>query len=266
MFPGGFTPSFGGDLQDYAAVAGLRGKVGERVNWDLSAGYGYNRVDFFITNTVNASLGPHTPTTFDPGSYIQDELNVNFDVVYELSEAVTLAAGAEYRDETFEIEAGQIESWDFGPLAARVSVRRRTAFRDSAIRSRAAGVAATMRLYADIGWRVTDPWQVDLAVRWEDFEDFGTTTNGKVATNYRFNEAVRESAAAGIRDSVRRRRVSRMHRTSPRSSILPRRAGEPRHDSVDQPGGRAARRRAARARGVAELQRRRDCRAGRLHA
>ena len=119
MFPGGFTPQFGGDLKDYAAVAGLRGTVGERINWDASAGYGYNRVDFFINNTVNASLGPHTPTTFDPGSYIQDELNVNFDVAYELSDTVTLAAGAEYRDETFEIEAGQIESWDFGPLAAQ---------------------------------------------------------------------------------------------------------------------------------------------------
>ena len=82
-----------------------------------SAGYGNNRVDFFITNTVNASFGPDTPTTFDPGSYIQEELNVNFDVSYELNDAVTLAGGAEYRDETFEIEAGQVESWDFGPLA-----------------------------------------------------------------------------------------------------------------------------------------------------
>ena len=53
----------------------------------------------------------------------------------------------------------------------------------------------------DVGWRVTDPWQVDLAVRWEDFEDFGTTTNGKVATNYRFNDAfaVRGSWSTGFR-------------------------------------------------------------------
>ena len=47
---------------------------------------------------------------------------------------------------------------------------------------------------------MTDPWQVDLAVRWEDFEDFGTTTNGKVATNYRFNDAfaVRGSWSTGF--------------------------------------------------------------------
>ena len=148
IFPGGFTPSFGGDLKDYAAVAGLRGTIGERINWDASVGYGYNRVDFFISNTVNASLGPATPTTFDPGSYIQDELNVNFDVAYKLSDAVTLAAGAEYRDETFEIEAGQIESWDFGPLAARGSAPHPTASPVSAIRSQAAGAAPTMRSMA----------------------------------------------------------------------------------------------------------------------
>ena len=48
---------------------------------------------------------------------------------------------------------------------------------------------------------VIEPWQVDLAVRWEDFEDFGTTTNGKVATNYRFNDAfaVRGSWSTGFR-------------------------------------------------------------------
>jgi iron complex outermembrane receptor protein len=201
MFPGGFTPQFGGDLQDYAAVAGLRGEVGERFSWDASVGYGYNRVDFFISNTVNASLGPDTPTTFDPGSYIQDELNVNFDVAYELSPSITLAAGAEYRDETFEIEAGQIESWDFGPLAPQGFSAASNGFPGFSDQIAGSWSRANHALYGDVAWRVTDPWQVDLAVRWEDFEDFGTTTNGKVATNYRFNEAfaVRGSWNTGFR-------------------------------------------------------------------
>ena len=201
IFPGGFTPQFGGDLRDYAAVAGLRGTAGERVNWDVSAGYGNNRVDFFISNTVNASFGPTTPTTFDPGSYIQEELNLNFDVSYELSEAVTLAGGAEYREETFEIEAGQIESWDFGPLADQGFSAASNGFPGFADVIAGSWTRANYALYADVGWRVTDPWQVDLAVRWEDFEDFGTTTNGKVATNYRFNDAfaVRGSWSTGFR-------------------------------------------------------------------
>lgn len=201
IFPGGFTPSFGGDLKDYAAVAGLRGTVGERINWDASVGYGYNRVDFFISNTVNASLGPATPTTFDPGSYIQDELNVNFDVAYKLSDAVTLAGGAEYREETFEIEAGQIESWDFGPLAGQGFSAASNGFPGFSDQIAGSWSRANHALYGDVAWRVTDPWQLDLAVRWEDFEDFGTTTNGKIATNYRFNEAfaIRGSWNTGFR-------------------------------------------------------------------
>lgn len=201
MFPGGFTPQFGGDVTDYAAVAGLRGTVGERVNWDFSAGYGYNRVDFFISNTVNASLGPDTPTTFDPGSYIQDELNVNLDVAYELNESVTLAAGAEYRDETFEIEAGQIESWDFGPLAGQGFSAASNGFPGFSDQIAGSWSRTNYALYGAAEWRVTDPWQVDLAVRWEDFEDFGTTTNGKVATNYRITDgfAIRGSWSTGFR-------------------------------------------------------------------
>ena len=159
-----------------------------------------NRVDFFISNTVNASLGPNTPTTFDPGSYIQDELNVNFDVAYELSDAVTLAGGAEYRDETFEIEAGQIESWDFGPLADQGFSAASNGFPGFSDQIAGSWSRTNYAVYGDVAWRVTDPWQLDLAVRWEDFEDFGTTTNYKIATNYRFNEAfaLRGSWSTGL--------------------------------------------------------------------
>ena len=201
ILPGGFTPNFGGDLRDYAAVAGLRGTAGERFNWDLSAGYGNNRVDFFISNTVNASFGPDTPLEFDPGSYIQEEMNFNFDVSYQLSDAITLAGGAEYREETFEIEAGQIESWDFGPLAAQGFSAASNGFPGFSDTIAGSWSRDNYALYAAMEWLVTEPWQVDLAVRWEDFQDFGTTTNGKIATNYRFNEAfaVRGSWSTGFR-------------------------------------------------------------------
>jgi iron complex outermembrane recepter protein len=201
ILPGGFTPSFGGDLRDYAALAGIRGSVGERFNWDLSAGYGNNRVDFFISNTVNASMGPETPLSFDPGSYIQEEMNLNFDVSYELNDAITLAGGAEYRDETFEIEAGEIASWDFGLLAAQGFSAASNGFPGFSDTIAGSWSRSNHALYGAMEWLVTEPWQVDFAVRWEDFEDFGTTTNGKVATNYRLNEsfAVRGSWSTGFR-------------------------------------------------------------------
>lgn len=200
MFPGGFTPQFGGDVTDYSALIGLRGESG-KLSWDVSAGYGSNRVDFFIANTVNASYGPDTPTTFDPGSYIQEEVGINLDASYAITNAVTLSGGAEWREETFEIEEGQIESWDFGPLAEDGFSAASNGFPGFSPEIASRWSRANYALYADMEWKVIDPWQVDLAVRWEDYDDFGTTTNYKVATNYRISDAVavRGSWSTGFR-------------------------------------------------------------------
>ena len=117
MFPGGFTPQFGGDVVDTAIVAGVRGQTAGGIAWDASIGTGSNEVDFFISNTVNASLGPDTPTTFDPGLYKQEEVNFNLDLSYALNEQTNIAGGLEWRDEKFEIGIGQLESHEIGPLA-----------------------------------------------------------------------------------------------------------------------------------------------------
>ena len=117
LFPGGFTPQFGGFYIDNSIVGGLRGQFANGMRWDASASVGTSEVDFFINNTVNASLGPDTPTEFKPGLYRQEDFNVNFDVAYEASEFVHFAAGTEFRNEGFTIEQGQAESWQFGPYA-----------------------------------------------------------------------------------------------------------------------------------------------------
>ncbi|MDE0324528.1 MAG: TonB-dependent receptor plug domain-containing protein, partial [Candidatus Poribacteria bacterium] len=85
MFPGGFTPRFGAFMWDSSVVVGVKGTalretLGKDLTWDLSGSFGRNHADFFIFNTVNASLGPDTPTYFDPGDYIQTDYNLNFDV------------------------------------------------------------------------------------------------------------------------------------------------------------------------------------------
>ena len=57
-FPGGFTPQFGGDVLDASLVAGLRGQLAGGILWDASASAGSSEADFFIEDTVNASLVP----------------------------------------------------------------------------------------------------------------------------------------------------------------------------------------------------------------
>ena len=91
---------------------------------------------------------------------------------YELNDAITLAGGAEYREETFEIEAGQIESWDFGPLAAQGFSAASNGFPGFSDTIAGSWSRANYALYGAWSWRVTDPWQVDFAVRWEDFRGF----------------------------------------------------------------------------------------------
>ena len=201
IFPGGFTPRFGGEVEDYSFLAGLRGETSAGWTWDLSAYKGYNEVDFFINNTVNASLGPDTPVNFDPGAYIQDEVNVNFDMVFPINDSLNFATGAEYREETFEIVIGQQESFEIGPLATQGFSAASNGF--PGFGDIAAGEFSrdNVAVYGDVEWYATPDWVLGFALRWEDFEDFGTTTNGKIATNYRINDrfALRGSYSTGFR-------------------------------------------------------------------
>lgn len=79
MFPGGFTPTFGGNVTDTALAMGTKGtfQTGwlHDVMYDFSGTVGRNESTYKMTNTINASLGPETPTEFNPGRYIQLEKN-----------------------------------------------------------------------------------------------------------------------------------------------------------------------------------------------
>ena len=188
MFPGGFTPRFGADAVDSSVLVGIKGialesMLASGLGWDLSAYFGRHHADFFIYNTVNASLGPDTPTNFNPGDYIQTDYNLNFDVTHQFSEMLFLASGLEYRNEGFEVVEGQRESYQIGPLAGQGFSAASNGF--SGFSQIAAGEwnRANVAAYLESEIRPLKHWLVGLAVRGEDFEDFGQTLNYKVATN-----------------------------------------------------------------------------------
>ena len=79
---------------------------------------GANAIDFLLLDSVNASLGPDTPTAFDPGRYRQRDLNVNLDLSRRLTRRLQAAAGLEWRNEGFRIGLGDEASWRIGPYAA----------------------------------------------------------------------------------------------------------------------------------------------------
>ena len=196
-FPGGFAPFFGTQDADYSLFAGLKGDVGSEFRWDLSASLGRSRIDYSLTNTVNASFGPESPTSFDAGGLRQRESNVNADLVYTpqalaLAKPTTLALGAEHRNEAFNIRQGDRFSWDVGKFA------------DLAVGSNGFPGWSPQQVvdanrnswaaYADAEARPLETVSVEVAGRYERFSDFGSKSTGKVAARW---QATRELALRG---------------------------------------------------------------------
>lgn len=206
FFPGGFTPSFGAETEDYSLVAGARGTLDSGLAWDVSGGFGYNDADFFIINTVNASLGPRSPTSFNPGAYTQLEKNFNIDLSYPievdfLASDLNVAGGFEWRDEEFEITLGDQASWEVGPLADQGFSAASNGFPGFGPLAAGNWSRSNIAAYVDVEADVTDNWLLGVAMRWEDFDDFGTTTNGKIATQFQIIDALglRASYSTGFR-------------------------------------------------------------------
>ena len=201
-FPGGFTPQFGGDLIDYSFVTGVRGLAGD-LTWDASASVGTSEVDQFMTNTVNASLGFDTPTDFRPGSYRQDETNFHFDLSYAATDIVNVAFGTEWRNEQFTIGAGGRPSWEIGPYAAQGFSSGSNGFNGyRADVTAGSWDRSNVAAYGDLEFN--DPagrWTLGTAARFENFADFGTTTNGKVSARVALNDdlALRGGVSTGFR-------------------------------------------------------------------
>ena len=195
--PGGFTPRFGGDNEDFSVAAGVRGTISDGLFYDLSVVHGSNETQFFIQNTVNASLGPDTPRDFIPGGQEQTETVVNLDLSYPLDvgffSELNLAFGAEYRKEEFDLFAGDAASFALGPLADQGFSSSSNGF--GGFPNSSSNDQDSFAFYIDVETDITEQFTAQAAVRYEDFSVFGDTTNFKVAGLYRIHEGLRFRAA-----------------------------------------------------------------------
>ena len=178
--PGGFTPYFDGAQKDFSLVGGVDGNLANGILYDLSVGYGYNEIDFFLNNTINQSLGlgadgNPAQRDFDVGGFEQAEVNLNADFSKQLGKAVYLAFGAEWREETFTIVAGEPSSY-FGAGSS--------GFKGLELQNAGDFSRSNYALYAEIEQDLSADFVAQYAARYEDFSDFGGTFNGKIATRY----------------------------------------------------------------------------------
>ncbi len=218
LYPNGFLPEIHTTINDVSIAAGLRGLIFESWNFDLSNTFGKNSIDYSIENTVNSSMRENSPTKFDSGGLAFAQNTTNFDVNRKFGN-LNVAFGAEYRHENFTINEGVPDSYNLyditggivtGTTPANIKV---TDFYNSA-RPGGAQVFPGFRpanavdkgrnsyaLYTDLEYDVTDKWLVNGALRFENYSDFGNTTNFKVATRYKLTDNInlRGAVSTGFR-------------------------------------------------------------------
>ncbi len=200
--PGGFTPQFGGDVRDFSVVAGVRGTTVTGLDWDVSGSVGQNQVDTFIFDTVNASLGPDSPTSFRPNLLEQTDSSLNADLSYAASDMINIAGGVEWRNEQYHLGAGDPASWAIGPYGAQGFSSASNGYNGTRPENAGTWDRGNVAVYGDIEVHDADRWTLGAAVRIEDYYDsFGTTMNSKLSGRYGFTDefAVRAAVSSGFR-------------------------------------------------------------------
>lgn len=189
VYPDGYRPISIGENLDVSGVAGLRGQWGDW-DYDASLNYGRNAFTYRLENSLNASLGPGSPTQFKTGDYEFEQTLANFDVSrgFDAGENHhTFATGLEFRREQYDTGAGDPASYAAGP------------FTDRPTGSQAGGgltpqdVAHLSRdvssLYASLSSEFGEKFTTDVAARYEHYDDFGGELTGKLAARYQFAPA-----------------------------------------------------------------------------
>ncbi|RBL91068.1 TonB-dependent receptor plug domain-containing protein [Chitinophaga flava] len=225
LYPDGFLPAMDNGITDKSLAIGIKGKVNQW-NIDLSNVYGKNDFSNIISNSLNASLGAKSPTTFNAGSYNGSQNTASLDISRHFAgvlHGLNIAFGAQYRTETYQIIAGEEASYIKGDLQTIYRIDTSVAgvpylsnagllalnglspgsqihagFRPSNEVNVSRAIVAG---YIDIEAKITAQWLVSAALRAENFSDFGNVTTGKIATRYSFAPwfNIRASANTGFR-------------------------------------------------------------------
>jgi iron complex outermembrane receptor protein len=219
LYPNGFLPFIRSDIVDGSGSLGVKG-LASGWNYDLGTVYGRNQFGFTIKNSANVSLGPSSPTQFDAGKLRFQQSVTSFDIDRDFRNVlpfpVNVAGGAEFRYEKYTIVAGEFASWVNGG-AKVIDVSGNTTTRpaspgsqvfpgfkgDSGGKPNDAGSHSrnNTALYADLSSDLTKELLVDVAGRFENYSDFGSTTNGKLSARYQlpFGFSLRGAASTGFR-------------------------------------------------------------------
>jgi iron complex outermembrane receptor protein len=212
MYPNGFVPFINGDVDDRYLIAGYKSQLGDWTT-DVSQTYGFNKLKYRITNTLNASIANLdltnggrgiSATAFDAGGFSFQQLTTNFDMSRYFPNVLggtNVAFGAEYRRETYKIFAGERGSYidaDGVGAGGNAGSQGFPGFQpvDATNKSRDSYAA-----YLDVEADLSKQLKLAAALRAENYSDFGSTLTGKLAASYKATDTLllRGSASTGFR-------------------------------------------------------------------
>ncbi len=206
FYPNGFQPVMGLTEDDFQVNGGFRGKNFHKWSWDTYVTYGRDYQNYRTLDSDNATYGLNSQTSFYDGSNIATELvaggkmSRNFKVGF-LPKPINFMFGGEYRHDTFQLEAGDLQSWSDGGMRAGATP-------GAGGHAGAAPVDASNSSrdvydgYANVDLYVTPKWEWTLGGHVAHYSDLNKTAEtGTVGTRYNFNKrwAIRASVGVGYR-------------------------------------------------------------------
>nr|WP_233511174.1 TonB-dependent receptor [Dyella psychrodurans] len=214
VYPNGFLPQFDNPTKDYQGVFGVRGKA-LGWNWDLSANYGENNLQFDIQNSINSNLyysTGYSPTSFYAGSYttrlftLDLDANREFDLGF-LKNPLSVAWGVEFKQDTYAVGSGDAASWYFNPNTIDPNTGDVYTAGSQVWGGIKPSLAGTWKrnngaVYIDLENDLTDKLSVGAAGRFEDYDDgIGSVAAGKLSARYQFTDtfALRGTVSNGFR-------------------------------------------------------------------
>lgn len=222
IYPNGFTPRITSIITDNSVSAGFKTETDNGWLIDISNTYGKNNFHYYIKGTLNASLLEVSPTDFDAGGHnlSQNTLNLDFSKYYEdIMSGFNLALGAEYRTENFIIfegEEGSYGTFDvdgrlitdpatqtqpIDPITGEFRPGGSQGFPGYSPANEVDRSRSNISLYADAELDLSEKFLLAAAVRFEDYSDFGSTLNGKLAARFKLTDNInlRSSVSTGFR-------------------------------------------------------------------
>jgi iron complex outermembrane receptor protein len=212
LYPNGFTPVEALKELDLEATAGLRGEDVAGWDWDLSTTYGRDIIDVYVFNSVNPTYGLASQKDFHVGQHDYSAWTSNLDIKrhFDWRLPVDLSFGLEHRRETFTLSRGDVQSYTHGgakildgPNAGKTlgnSLGGSQALPGYRPEDEVDLSRDSNAIYAGGSINLTPAWVIDVAGRYEDYSDFGSTKTGRITTRYDFAKgfAVRGTISNGF--------------------------------------------------------------------